>query len=270
MQNQDLTEDKVLAELKKKTGIFIGPRENISAVLDYAFSEMRNNAIEHSCSKTIKVTMQKDKNSISFNVIDNGVGIFKNIMRKKKLQNTLEAIQGLLKRKQTTAPARHSGEGIFFTSKVADILIIQGSRKKLIFNNLLDDIFIKEIKEITGTKVTFSVGLNSEKKLGEIFRKHTDSSFEFSQTTVTVRLYKIESQYISRSQARRIVSGLDKFKAITLDFKDIKTIGQGFADEIFRVWKLKHPAISINVIKADENVEFMINRARIEDRVALW
>ncbi|MCK4325881.1 ATP-binding protein, partial [bacterium] len=138
LQNQDLAEDKVLADIKKKTGILIGIHENVSDILDYAFSEMLNNAIEHSGSKTIKVAMQKDKDSISFSVVDKGIGIFKNIMKKKKLRNTMEAIEDLLKGKQTTAPAMHSGEGIFFTSKVADMLVIQGSRKKLLFNNILD------------------------------------------------------------------------------------------------------------------------------------
>lgn len=262
LQNKGLLEDKILNDIKKKTGIFFGIRKNISDILGYAFSEMLNNAIEHSDSKTIKVTMKKEKDNISFKVIDKGVGIFNNIMRKKKLQNTMEAIQDLLKGKQTTAPAMHSGEGIFFTSKVADVLLIQGSRKKIVFNNILDDIFINDIKKITGTKIAFSVDLNSKKNLNEIFRQYTDSSFEFSKTTVTIRLYKMESKYISRSQARRIVSGLEKFKTITLDFKDVKLLGQGFADEIFRVWKSNHPDISIKAINADENVEFMINRAK--------
>lgn len=262
LQNKGLLEDKILNDIKKKTGIFFGIRKNISDILGYAFSEMLNNAIEHSDSKTIKVTMKKEKDNISFKVIDKGVGIFNNIMRKKKLQNTMEAIQDLLKGKQTTAPAMHSGEGIFFTSKVADVLLIQGSRKKIVFNNILDDIFINDIKKITGTKIAFSVDLNSKKKLNEVFRQYTDSSFEFSKTTVTIRLYKMESKYISRSQARRIVSGLEKFKTITLDFKDVKLLGQGFADEIFRVWKSNHPDISIKAINADENVEFMINRAK--------
>lgn len=265
LQNVNLFEDTVLAGIKKNTGIFMEMPKNISHILDYAFSEMLNNAIEHSSSKTIKVTMQKDKEGISFDVVDWGVGIFNNIIRKKKLQNTMEAIQDLLKGKQTTAPQMHSGEGIFFTSKVADVLVIQSSRKKLVFNNFLDDIFIRDIRDVTGTKVSFSINVDSQRHLDDIFRQYADSSFEFSKTQVTVRLYKMESQYISRSQARRIVSGLDKFKTITLDFKDIKMIGQGFADEIFRVWKLSYPNISIIPINANENVEFMINRAKAKE-----
>lgn len=261
LQNKELHEDKIIEEIKKKTGIFIGTKENVSDILNYALSEMLNNAIDHSNSQMIKTTMRKDKNSITFSIIDEGIGIFNNIINKKGLNNVMEAIQDLLKGKQTTAPQMHSGEGIFFTSKASDIFVIQGSNKKLIFNNLLDDIFIKDIKEIHGTKVNFSIDMKSSKNLSNIFREYTDSSFEFSKTMVTVKLYKMKSPLLSRSQARRIVSGLDKFKTILLDFKEIETVGQGFADEIFRVWKSNHPQIIINAVNANENVQFMINRA---------
>ncbi|MFH1553169.1 MAG: DUF4325 domain-containing protein [Candidatus Omnitrophota bacterium] len=264
LKNTNLHEDKILEEIKKKTGIFNGIKENVTHILDYAFSEMLNNAIEHSNSRMIKLVIKKNKHNITFIIGDKGVGVFNNIMKKKKLKNVMESIQDLLKGKQTTAPEAHSGEGIFFTSKVADVLVIQGSNKKLVFDNLLDDVFIKDIKKTKGTKINFSIDIGSRKDLSNAFRQYTDSSFEFSKTSVIVRLYKWETQYASRSQARRIVSSLDKFKRITLDFDGVKTVGQGFADEIFRVWKTNHPDISIEVINADENVEFMIKRARIK------
>lgn len=262
LQNKNLFEDIVLRDIKEKTGIFLKVSKNVSDILSYAFSEMLNNAIEHSQSKEIKITMQKEKDGISFDVIDKGIGIFNNIMRRRNLHSEMEAIQDLLKGKQSTAPQTHSGEGIFFTSKVADILTIQGSHKKLIFNNLLRDIFIKDIKNIIGTKVTFSINVASKKQLDYIFKQYTDDSFEFNKTRVTVRLYKMGLEYISRSQARRILSGLDKFKTIILDFKDVETIGQGFADEIFRVWKSQHPHVSIIIENANENINFMISRAK--------
>lgn len=262
LQNVNLAEDTVLAGLKKSTGIFIGISKNISDIVDYGFSEMLNNAIEHSASKTIKVAIHKDKDRLSFEVVDWGAGIFNNIKKKKKLRNTMEAIQDLLKGKQTTLPQMHTGEGIFFTSKVADLLVIEGSNKKLVYSNLLDDIFIRDIKELKGTRVSFSINLGSRRHLDDVFKQYTDSSFEFSKTKVTVRLYRMKSQYISRSQARRIVSGLDKFKTVTLDFKDVKMIGQAFADEIFRVWNTSHSNISIIPINANENVGFMITRAK--------
>ena len=69
------------------------------------------------------------------------------------------------------------------------------------------------------------------------------------------------TEYISRSQARRILGGLDKFRTVILDFKNVKTVGQGFADEVFRVWKRHYPNIDIVTKNANENITFMIKRA---------
>jgi len=261
LRNINLSESVVLDEIKRDTGIFLDLPKNVVAILDYAFTEMLNNAIEHSGSEKIIVVMERDIKSINFQIIDSGIGIFKNIIKKRKLKNELEAIQDLLKGKQTTAPKEHTGEGIFFTSKAADKLIIRGSDKKLIFDNMLKDIFIEDIKLIKGTKVKFEIGKNSKRNLNNLFKEYSGDAFEFSKTKVIVNLYEIDNIYISRSQARRVLSGLDKFKTITLDFKDVKTIGQAFADEVFRVWQNHHPNIEIIYKNADKNVLFMIKRA---------
>ena len=183
------------------------------------------------------------------------------IRKKKKLKNNLEAIQDLMKGKQTTMPQEHTGEGIFFTSKAGDMLIIQSSNKKLIFNNILRDVFIKDIKNLKGTKISFTIGLKSKRNLNSLFRQYCGDSFKFSKTEVRVVLYKTDSDYVSRSQARRILSGIEKFKTIVLDFRNLDTIGQAFADEVFRVWQNLHPHIDIKWKNANDNVSFMIKRA---------
>lgn len=258
--SKNLQEDLILEEIKKNSGIFFDLPANISRIVDYAFTEMVNNAIEHSRSKTIEISMKRESGLLRFDVLDKGIGIFNNIMRKHKLKSHLEAIQDLLKGKQTTAPKEHSGEGIFFTSKAADILIIQSSTKKLIFNDLLKDIFIEDTKQTIGTKIFFSISTKSKKSLKKIFDAYTDKSFEFSKTKVTIRLYRMGKDYISRSQARRVLVSLEKFKTVNLDFWGIKTVGQAFVDEIFRVWQSKHPKIKIIEQNANENITFMIKR----------
>lgn len=262
LKNIDLLESNVLDEIKKDSGIFSNLSKNVSSILDYTFTEMLNNAIEHSQTKEIVVLIEKKKTSIKFKVVDFGIGIFNNIMKKKKLKNKLEAIQDLTKGKQTTAPREHSGEGIFFTSKVGDKLVICGSNKKIIFDNLLNDIFVSDINQIKGTRVEFEISINSKRDLIKVFKQYSSKGFGFSKTKVVVDLYKIDSIYISRSQARRVLAGLEKFKTIMLDFKDVETIGQGFADEVFRVWQNHHPKIKINYQNANKNVIFMIERSK--------
>jgi hypothetical protein len=42
----------------------------------------------------------------------------------------------------------------------------------------------------------------------------------------------------------------------------LESVGQAFADEIFRVWKRRYPEISIIPKNMHENVEFMVDRAQ--------
>ncbi|MCK5416217.1 DUF4325 domain-containing protein [Candidatus Parcubacteria bacterium] len=265
-QNINLSEDFVFDEIKKNSGILINLENDLFGIINYAFTEMFNNAIDHSNSQNIEINIEKSDN-IKFSIIDRGVGIFNNIMKKKGLNSHMEAIQDLLKGKQTTAPEKHSGEGIFFTSKIADNFIIESSGKRLIFNNIVEDIFIEDIKKVDGTKIVFVININSDRKLGDVFKEYSGDNFKFSKTKVDVRLYKMGSIYISRSQAKRVMNALESFEYIILDFKHIKTIGQAFADEIFRVWQNNHPNVHIKAVNTVENVDFMIKRAVKRDSI---
>lgn len=260
--NKNLNEDVVLNNIKLSTGIFLGLASNVVRILDYAFTEMLNNAIEHSRSKKIEVNFKRLPKFVRFQVIDRGIGIFNNIRQTRHLPTTLDAIQDLLKGKQTTAPKQHTGEGVFFTSKIADELTIISSDRKLAFNNVVSDVFIRHIKPKPGTRVTFIINLESKNNLAHTFAKYSGEAYGFGKTTVAVKLYELGSEYISRSQARRILAGLEKFKDITLDFKGVETVGQGFADEVFRVWQTNQPKIKIHVKNAKDNVMFMIKRAQ--------
>jgi hypothetical protein len=259
LRNVNVKEDTILEEIRAEGDIFGGVASNVVGIVTYAFTEMLNNAIEHSGSPTIDVVMWRNSEGIFFDVSDKGIGIFKNIMQKKSLRSSLEAIQDLLKGKETTAPAFHSGEGIFFTSKVGDLLKIRSFEKKLIFDNRIRDIYIEDLKRpVIGTKVFFSIGVAAKTELAGVFGQFTDDSLEFSKTAVKVKLFRSGVEYISRSQARRLVTGLDRFKVVELDFTGVGTIGQGFADEIFRVWHSRHPDIEIIPLSTRENVDFMI------------
>ena len=188
-------------------------------------------------------------------------------MKKRKLNSEIEAIQDILKGKVTTAPKVHSGEGIFFTSKVADIFCLHSFNYQLIINNKINDIFLrKPIKSKKGTSVNFSINISSKRSLGDVFKRYSnldnDNEYGFDKTEIKVKLYTTGSIHISRSQARRILSGLEKFRLIIFDFDKVPMIGQAFADEIFRVFKNKYPDIKIDPINTNEAVKFMIERVR--------
>lgn len=145
------------------------------------------------------------------------------------------AVQDFLKGKTTTALRAHSGEDIFFE-------VVHPSKR--------------------GTKVFFRIACDSKKVLADTFRAYqTDpKEYAFDKTAIQVRLYALGTEHISRSQARRIVAGLEKFRSIILDFTKVSHVGQAFADEIFRVFQNAHPTILITPIHMNDAVRFMVER----------
>ena len=83
-----------------------------------------------------------------------------------------------------------------------------------------------------------------------------------AKTLVPLKLAALgEDALISRSQARRIVQRVHRFREAALDFAGIRTIGRGFADEVFRVFANAHPHVRLIALHANEQVLAMIRRA---------
>ncbi len=262
LKNKSLKEHEILEAIDRNQSFGLVLRENVRSIFAYAFCEMLNNAIEHSRSSTIEIDVDKNQDLI-FRVNDVGVGVFFNVMKKRRLQSELEAIQDLLKGKMTTQPRFHSGEGIFFTSKIADVFSLESHKHKLTIDNRIHDVFVEEVKHRKkGTKVRFQIGLKSKKHLSAVFKEYqTDpSEYAFDKTKVQIRLYTLGILHVSRSQARRVLAGLEKFKLVILDFDKVPAIGQAFADEIFRVFQNAHPSIEIRPTNMNEPVRFMVGR----------
>jgi hypothetical protein len=194
-------------------------------------------------------------------VQDDG-GIFKKVANFLNMADNREAILQLNKGKFTSDPSNHSGEGIFFCSRFFDEFQILANDLSFVRYNPEHDWFITTLKTKPGTTVKMMIDVNSNKKMKPLFRQFTDpESFDFNRTEILVALSTLGSErYISRSQAKRILQNLEKFEIITLDFKGVSTVGQGFVDEVFRVYQNKHPQVKINHINANEDVLFMINR----------
>ncbi|MEI6147839.1 MAG: DUF4325 domain-containing protein, partial [bacterium] len=241
-----------------------------------AFTEMLNNAIDHSEAETCQVTMSLDAYNCSFVVRDQGIGIFHSIASKLGLSDETRAVEELMKGKTTTMAERHSGEGVFFTTKVADQAIIRSHTFELMCDNVQKDVILKTKHRIAGTAVQFQIARRSRRDLEGLFRQFApgELDFRFEKTRVFVRLF--QNDYISRSEARRLVTGLDKFTLVELDFSAVNAIGQGFADEVFRVFAGAHPAIRFDAVHAGEAVKAMIrhvvdkqNLDEVDDRLTI-
>ena len=74
-------------------------------------------------------------------------------------------------------------------------------------------------------------------RLEEVFRAYTDpQSLLFTKTRATIKLGGRGRTLVSRSEARRLLEGIGKFTHVTLDFSGVEVVGQGFCDEVFRIF----------------------------------
>ena len=89
------------------------------------------------------------------------------------------------------------------------------------------------------------------------------NDFAFTRTHVAVRLLRIgKESLVSRSQAKRLLARFDRFGEVVLDFDGIDSIGQAFADEIFRVFQNEHPEVRLIPVNETPEVARMIRRAK--------
>jgi len=257
-----LEEDRVFEQVVHVLGLKKRLSPAAFKAVQYAFTEMLNNAIDHSGAKKARIEAHFEQGVFTFKILDRGIGAFESVRKKFKLKDAFEAAEHLLKGKQTTAPERHSGQGIFFTSRIADHFILESATLRLDVDNLLQDVAFTDIRSVKGTKVLFSLKQKSRKDLKKIFDAYTDSDFAFDRTEVKVRLFRPAGGYVSRSEARRLLFGLEGFKKIRIDFSKVPSVGQGFADEIFRVFQRQHPGIGIEPVHMAPAVAHMVKRAK--------
>ena len=242
--------------------------QNVRDIWHYGCTEMINNVIDHANSKVVDILVNKTARSTRISVSDTGIGIFRKIASALKLEDDRHAVVELAKGKVTTDPDNHTGEGIFFSSRVFDhYLIVSGA---VLFTHDTDGdhdwIFGGEEpqEEVRGTVVIMELRNSSNKTLQDVFDQYaTDTEdYRFDKTIVPIRLMTYgDDRLVSRSQAKRLLNRIDRFSHVILDFDGVDAIGQAFSDEIFRVFASKNPEIEIVATQANEQVSRMINRA---------
>lgn len=239
--------------------------DNVMNLWHHGFTEMFNNAIEHSGGSRILVRIRKTAADAEMRIADDGIGIFKKIQAAVGLLDERHAVLELAKGKFTTDPKNHSGEGIFFTSRMFDSFdIVSGG---VVFSHEYGDPedWIQEPQApLTGTFVSMKLHNHTARTTRKIFDQFSSGEdFTFNKTVVPVRLAKYgDDNLVSRSQAKRLLARIELFKVVILDFKEVATMGQAFADEIFRVFAHEHPGIDLVPIHANSEVKRMIGRVK--------
>lgn len=239
--------------------------QNVLDIWHFCFTEMFNNAIDHSGGSSIFVKVARTATNTQMMIMDNGVGIFKKIQAAMSLLDERHAVLELAKGKLTTDPEKHTGQGIFFTSRMLDSFDISSGGVFFTHQFGSDEDWILDGDGENGTSIFMKLGNHSSRTDKQIFEQYSSPGTEygFTKTVVPVRLAQYgHEKLISRSQAKRLLARVDQFKVVLFDFDGVDTIGQAFADEIFRVFAKAHPNIELIPVKANTQVQGMVNSAR--------
>lgn len=242
------------------------PREIVD-VCHFGLTEMVNNAIDHSEGTTVTVQVIRDRRQVFLGVSDDGVGIFHKIARALDLPDERLALLELSKGKLTTDPRRHSGEGVFFTSRMFDRYQIMAGGLLFDHDDNEPEDWLFDMDEVqVGTDVFMQIAISSKRTMAEVYAQYSSGpdDYTFAKTVVPVRLAKVgDENLVSRSQAKRLMLRVERFRSVVLDFEGVATIGQAFADEVYRVFANEHPEIELQSIHASSEVQQMIRRAEV-------
>lgn len=262
-----LEEDRVWS--RDVAPLLRGLPTNLIDICHHGLTEMVNNAIDHSGGSHLRVFVDRTRETVTLMVSDDGVGIFRKITAALDLPDERLALLELSKGKLTTDPRRHTGEGVFFTSRMFDRFQIASG--ELVFDHddaqaddLLDDIEPRYVRR--GTTVLMEIATRSKRTAKQVFDKFSSGpdDYAFAKTVVPVRLAKVgDENLVSRSQAKRLVQRVERFRTVVLDFAGVAGIGQAFADEVFRVFANAHPGVELVPMHATPAVQQMIRRAEV-------
>lgn len=262
-----LEEDRVWA--RDVAPLLRGLPDNLIDICHHGLTEMVNNAIDHSGGSRLRVFVDRTRETVTLMVSDDGVGIFRKITAALDLPDERLALLELSKGKLTTDPRRHTGEGVFFTSRMFDCFQIASG--ELVFDHdgaqaddLLDDIEPRYARR--GTTVLMEIATKSKRTAKQVFDKFSSGpdDYAFAKTVVPVRLAKVgDENLVSRSQAKRLMQRVERFRTVVLDFAGVASIGQAFADEVFRVFANAHPDVELVPVHATSVVQQMIRRAEV-------
>lgn len=247
-----------------------GSNERARAIWQYCGAEILNNAIEHSRGTRIGIVVQCNALNTTVVISDDGVGVFSTLMEYMKGNGwehprAEDALVELYKGKITCDSRNHSGEGIFFSSKMMDSFILWSDSLILKFGN-------QEKTEVVqshlaayasriwkeSTMVMMTLENETEREAGKVFDLYADVDDGFVRTRIPVKEACITGEPVARSQARRICHRLETFREVILDFSNVTMMGQGFADELFRVYAVAHPEVMLRPVNMLPQVERMI------------
>jgi anti-sigma regulatory factor (Ser/Thr protein kinase) len=240
-------------------------KPEVRRMAQHAFTELLNNAVDHSGGRNVTVSMRQTPVQLQLLVSDDGLGLFERVARDFAIEDPTLAMLELSKGKLTSDPDRHLGHGLFFCSRVADVFDIHANQAAFQCRGWdRRHWHAGRPAARNGTSVYVAISLDTLCTLDAVLRAHStsDGSYRFERTSVPLNLIGSgnsgELALASRAEAKRVASRLAQFSVAELDFNGISDIGHAFADELFRVFQRQHPAVQLVPVGMAPRVAAMV------------
>jgi anti-sigma regulatory factor (Ser/Thr protein kinase) len=234
----------------------------VNRMVQHAFCELLNNAIDHSGGSHVTVSLRQTASHVQLLVSDDGRGLFGRIAETFAIDNPRLAMLELSKGKLTSQPSAHSGQGLFFTSKLADVFDLHANA--VAFQHRAWDAqgwLPQRALKREGTSVYAAFALDTPRTLDAVRKAYSLDGFgvDFERTVVPLRLVTSDLAGLeSRAQARRVGARLNEFRRAELDFVGVPDIGHAFADELFRVLARAQPTLELVAVNMSPAVAAMV------------
>ncbi|MFY9513276.1 MAG: DUF4325 domain-containing protein [Rubrivivax sp.] len=246
---------------------FLDLPPHVARMAQHAFTELLNNAVDHSGGSQVTVSVRQTPLHLQLLVSDDGVGVFGRIQQDFAIADATLAMLELAKGKLTSTPERHSGHGLFFTSRLADIFDLHANHRAFQYRGW-DRRSWHTAKAVprNGTSIYVAIALDTQRTLDQVLRAHSadGAGYGFEATSVPLQLITGSNTALdSRAQAKRVASRLQRFRRAEVDFSGINEVGHGFADELFRVFAREHPAVELVPLGMAPRVAAMVDSVRV-------
>lgn len=244
----------------------------VTRMVQHTFCELMNNANDHSGGSQVTVSLRQTATHAQLMVTDNGCGLFQQIEDHFAIPHPRLAMLELSKGKLTSRPDDHCGQGLFITSKLADVFGLHANDAA--FQRRASDgehwRALGSLKQASssqadtskaGTSVFASFALDTPRTLTDVRTAYSLDGLgaSFDRTVVPLRLLASDGIGLeSRAQARRVASRLNRFRRAEVDFGGVADIGQAFADELFRVLARNQPDLDLVPVNMSKVVSAMI------------
>jgi anti-sigma regulatory factor (Ser/Thr protein kinase) len=235
----------------------------VRRMAQHAFTELVNNAVDHSGGSTVTVSVRQTPVQVQLLVSDDGRGAFETIREAFAIDDPAQAMLELAKGRLTTQPARHSGRGLYHVARLADVFDLHANAsgwRRLAW----DDGRWQAARALPrqGTSVYVAIALDTTRTLDDVLRAASRDGTRggIDHTVVPLRLLATDGVLESRALARRAAWRLEQFASATLDFDGIADVGPAFADELCRVLPAQHPGLQLASVNATPAIASQLAR----------